>query len=407
MISYIITNNKEECYGCRACEQICPRHAISMETDNEGFLYPTLNNNLCINCTLCEQVCPFMNSQSKKEPIHWYASWAKDKQIIKKSSTAGIFALIAEYVLENKGIVIGCTINYKEKKAQHVIIDKHKDIHCLQGSKYMQSDTLNTFTLVKKALKENKLVYYTGTPCQIAGLRNYLIKDYANLITSDLICHGVCSNLFFQKEVEYWQNKLKGTITNFRCRSKRKYKWSDGGVIAFDLIKKNGKIKTYDIPAIKSIMYYAFAYADKAYNHRISCYNCLYKSSYRTGDITIGDFWGFEKFYKELATPERYRDGIALVAINTIKGNNFFSCILDKIQFKEIEKDKAILQEALISNKTKKEIPTLRYTLYKKILEMDYRMMAKKYLFTSNYYIQVTKMNINRFKRTIKEIIKK
>lgn len=400
MNSYLLTQDKEKCYGCRACELACSHSAIRIITDDEGFLYPKLNEDKCINCGLCRKVCPYDNASLKKRPIQWYACWAKSKALLMKSSTGGIFSVIAEYVISQGGVVVGCAVNYKKLKAEHIIVAHTSELDCMRGSKYMQSDTNQTFSLVKEVLKRGLMVYYTGTPCQIAGLRNFLRKEYENLITSDLFCHGVCSNLFFENELCYLERKYKGKIGNFRCRSKRKYRWIDGGVVAFDLTKKNGKTIPYDIPASQSIMYYAFAYADAPYNLRWSCYNCQYRSNERVGDITLGDYWGMESSHPELCTPKRLAEGTALISINTPKAETLFNHISGELEYLPVREQDAIVQDALTGSK--RDIPALRYTIYKSMVSMGYEKMAKRYLFTKRYWLKQKKKRLHNILHTIK-----
>lgn len=176
---------------------ICPNEAITMKSDEDGFIYPTINNNLCVKCGLCKSVCTFQNkSDSGNQPIATYAAINKNKSILTESASGGVFAALASIILEKNGVVFGCAYN-NEMIPVHICINNPLDIKKLQGSKYVQSNINSTYIEAKKYLEDCIWVLFTGTPCQIAGLKSYLGKDYDNLITADIICHGVPSAAFF------------------------------------------------------------------------------------------------------------------------------------------------------------------------------------------------------------------
>ena len=197
--------DKSNCCGCYACYNICPKHCITMKADDEGFWYPNINKADCINCNLCEKVCPIINkiectdncTDNKRTA---YAMINKNEQIRMKSSSGGIFTLVAEYIINNKGSVYGAVID-DNLDVKHIRIDKIQDIVLLRGSKYVQSQIGKTLNQVKKDLDNGEKVLFTGTPCQIQGLRTFLRKDYVNLILMDIVCHGVPSPLIWQKYI--------------------------------------------------------------------------------------------------------------------------------------------------------------------------------------------------------------
>ena len=184
--------DKHNCVGCRACEHICPKQCITISADREGFNYPTVDTDICIDCHLCEKVCPVLVNYDTKEPMKALGCKAKSEEIQLKSSSGGIFSIIAEEILNNNGLVYGASFD-DEFRVKHICIDNIDDIDTLRRSKYVQSDTSDTFKSVKNDLEAGRMVLYCGTPCQIKGLSLFLRKQYDNLITVDFVCHGVPS----------------------------------------------------------------------------------------------------------------------------------------------------------------------------------------------------------------------
>ena len=191
---------KEKCSGCSACYPICPTNAITMEYDEEGFLYPIVNYEKCTNCGLCSKVCPELNFEfdNKKTP-KCYAMQATD-EIRMKSSSGGMFTILADYIFERDGFVCGVAFNKNENwKVEHIIIDKKEDLDKLRGSKYVQSDKKDIFKQIKELLNKDKYVLFSGCPCEVAGLKNYLRKNYDKLILVDLLCGSVESPKIYEK----------------------------------------------------------------------------------------------------------------------------------------------------------------------------------------------------------------
>ena len=184
--------SQDTCTGCGACYNICSRKAINMSQDAEGFLYPIINVTLCVECGLCEKICPILHPLGKYKPADVpIAAISKDQFIVKESSSGGVFSVLSKYILENEGLVYGATMD-EIYNIYHTVVHNELELARLRGSKYVQSNTLETFREVKTYLKGHRKVLYCGTPCQIAGLRNYLGNiDTEHLYTIDLICHGV------------------------------------------------------------------------------------------------------------------------------------------------------------------------------------------------------------------------
>ena len=350
---------------------------------------------LCIQCGICEKICPMNNDTfgtSSYEP-YYLGTWAKSKEYLMSCSTGGICTLIAEYILNKGGKVFGVIFDEEKICASHCQINNLSEQKAMRGSKYIQSDVKQTYHEAKLLLEKGILVYYTGTPCQIAGLKAFLRKDYDNLITTDLICHGVFSKKFLKYEYEMYRKWYGINITNFKFRSKRHFPWSRGGVINFNVGKKH--IERF---AKYSPMYYAYTFAKDKLNLRYSCYNCKYRTiSKREGDIMVGDYWGGSKLYPKQFTRERKRYGVSLIKINTEKGNKIIEAIKDKVFFFPITEQDANQQPDLKG--IKRYIPQERYVIYKKIEELDYEEYAAQFMNIPHfkckgildYYIQFLK----------------
>jgi acetyltransferase-like isoleucine patch superfamily enzyme/coenzyme F420-reducing hydrogenase beta subunit len=402
--SYLFDTNKEFCSGCRACEFVCARHkAITMTEDSEGFLYPVIDSAKCINCKLCEKYCPMTLENEVKTDTNFdaeiYGVWAKDNMIAKESATSGICTIISEYIIEQNGIVFGVQLNEDKQCAEHIVITDKRDLPLIKGSKYIQSDTGNRFKETETYLKESRLVSFIGTPCQIAGLKSYLKRDYENLITIDLICHGVFSKKIYQKELSYLKKIWGEEISNLKFRSKKVYPWTMGGIVNFD-VKKNGKTKHVEIPAKFSPMYHAFAYSEDGANYtlRPACYNCKFRVMDRVSDIMVGDFWGMQKYHSKYNTVERRKYGVSLVSVNTIKGKDIFCKINDRIEFFLTDREKAAQQPALLGGK--RSIPLKRELIYENLDKMDYGTLSKNIIFPHADFD--FEKNMNRYIRQFK-----
>ena len=204
----ICVQDKSKCSGCHACSSICPKKCISLVADEEGFLYPKVNEKECLNCNLCEQVCPFLNpiGISKDEAPIAYAAKNLDEGTRTKSSSGGVFTAIAEHVIGQGGIVFGSAFD-SPYNVVHIGVQKKDELQRLRGSKYVQSKIGNTYQEAKEALVSGRVVLFTGTPCQIGGLKAFLKKDYPNLYTQDLICHGVPSPKIFKEYKKFIEKK--------------------------------------------------------------------------------------------------------------------------------------------------------------------------------------------------------
>ena len=369
-----------QCVGCRSCEQSCPKSCISMREDKEGFIFPHVNEN-CINCGLCVKNCPILTPyQNKTFSIERYAIISKNKAILNNSSSGGAFGGIAYFVLKNKGVVFGAAYDKDLKVKQTPVIDK-SELSKIQGSKYVTCNTENSFSQVKQFLESGKTVLYGGNPCQIAGLRAFLGKEYDNLYTMDLICHGVPSEKLFQRYLEWVGKKTHGKVIYYGFRDKDIAGWSCGGKT---LIKT--KTKTKVIEGICDPYYAAFLRCE---TYRESCYTCPFaKSNNRIGDITMGDFWGTDKDYPSIPS----KNGISFCTINTEQGKRLFESVKDFFDVYEVPADETLKVNIAYNQQSLR--PEVRSVIYNNI-DSDLFSFFRKFRY-EKYPILIVKKAVRK-----------
>lgn len=301
---FLKTNNLNECSGCAACYSICNHKAISMQTDENGFLIPVRDNNLCTKCGLCEKVCPIEHPDYSYS-LNPSAFAAYDPKERRYSSSGGIFYTIAKYVIAQGGVVFGAAFD-GNMQLRHIAVETIEGLELLRGSKYVQSNIGEIFKDVAKQLKLNRLIYFTGTPCQIAGLKSFLRKPYDNLITSDLVCHGVPSQKLFDMHLKYLENRTGSKVDAYSFRDCRYW------MIREKVHYTNGK-ETVVNDGNMSPYLYAFGLG---YSYRECCFDCKFAKIPRQGDITLADYWGVGRFHPEIDD----RGGVSMVLLNTAKG---------------------------------------------------------------------------------------
>lgn len=348
------------------CEQICPVQAIKMIENDEGFIEPSVDNNKCIDCGLCARRCPQLNDILKmnSKVIEVYAAKNKNVEEQKVSSSGGIFPVLANYVLDKNGKVYGCILD-ENLTVKHIGICNKAELSKFKGSKYVQSNTENTFREVKTDLKNDKLVLYSGTPCQIAGLKAFLGKEYNKLITVDLVCHGVPSPKLFKTYLMWLQDKNNSKIISYEFRNKEKNSSEKIAKVIFE----NGKVKYINS---KVDSYYKMFLEAKTF--REVCYSCKYANAERQGDITLGDYWGIEKEH-----PDFYdKNGISLILINTKKGKDLIKTVIENIDIEQSTLEKVVRKNENLKHPSKRE--NIRDKAYEKTIFLDYQKGMKKNL---------------------------
>ena len=324
------TKEKHTCSGCTACVSACPIGCISMQEDEQGFLYPVIDHERCIKCDACDKVCEKAATRVEvKEAPVGYGAVAKDPSLPRKSSSGGIFSLLCEDILSQGGVVAGASFTSDYKAVRHELVSQSEELSKLRGAKYLQSDLGNTFLAIEECLRSGMKVLFSGTPCQVDGLKAFIGEKSENLICIDMVCHGVPSPMIWRKYCSEIEKKEKGYIRFVNFRHK-KYPWEKPSV---DTQFKNEKI----IFRTKSEDPYMRLFLSD-YTLRPSCYQCQHKGVNRKADITIADFWKINRVLPELANDA----GNSLVLAHTDKGRDIIQRIWGKMNVKETDPIEAI-----------------------------------------------------------------
>ena len=287
--------NKTECCGCGACAQRCPRQCIQMQSDKEGFAYPVIDTKQCSDCGLCNKVCPVINQQPTQQPVATYAATNCNQAVREESSSGGIFTQLAVETINNSGVVFGAAFNEKWQVV-HTYTGEESGIKQFRGSKYVQSRIGDSYSVAERFLKEGKEVLFSGTPCQIAGLKRFLRKEYKNLKTVDFVCHGVPSPLVWEKYLdEVCRANDIATISDIQFRNKTEG-WKKFS-LQITYTGNDGKEKKFREPLNENLYMKCFL-GDLCL--RPSCYSCPARSGKSGSDITIADLWGAQTICPEI-----------------------------------------------------------------------------------------------------------
>ena len=305
---------RDICTGCSACSSVCPEKAIAMAPDTEGFLQPRIDRSKCVGCGLCRKVCPVLTTPLKNhDSPECFAFKTRDRELLRSSSSGGAFSELALPVIRSGGVVFGCVMTAPDFVAHHVLAESESALAAMRGSKYVQSDIGNAFVKCKEVLLQGRKVLFSGTSCQIAGLKVFLGKEYANLITVDFICHGVPSPAVWKKYLGQHEAVAKSKVNSISFRNKH-YSWKKYSLaVSFDNEKRNL------INSLGKDLYLKAFIGN--YCLRKCCYTCSFKPGQGSvSDITIADFWGIEE-----VCPEAFDDlGVSAVIVHTTNGRTAF-----------------------------------------------------------------------------------
>lgn len=376
-------NEMKKCSGCYGCVNICPKGCIEMKVNKEGFWYPYTNKSLCINCDLCKRVCP-INNEVEIEEFKTIALGCKNKNIDVriKSSSGGIFFLLAQKIIRDNGVVFGATFNLKFE-VYHTYAETIEGCIQFRGSKYVQSKIGDTYKLVKRFLDDGRKVLFSGTQCQIKGLNLFLNKKYENLLLVDIICHGVPSPLVFSKYINKLSCNNKDDIKTINFREKSKG-WKDFSYVTeFNNGYRQSETQQENI--------YMRGFLNNLYL-RSSCYQCSAKDGKSGADISLGDYWGINKIDPSFDDDK----GTSLVLINSKKGKDFFDKVSHNVEFIE-----ANLKEAINYNSC-----IIKPSYYNEMRKKFFKLLEKNDIedaIEKSLHITFG----GRIKRKIKYIIKK
>ena len=378
---------KKDCCGCNACVQKCPKQCISLKEDFEGFLYPIVDKATCIDCGLCEKVCPVLHQNEPREPLKVYAAKNYNEEIRKQSSSGGIFTLLAEKIIQESGVVFGARFD-ENWEVRHDYTETIEGLAAFRGSKYVQSRIEDNYLKAETFLKQGRKVLFSGTPCQIAGLKRFLRKEYENLLTVDFICHGVPSpgvwRRYLQETVVRMCDKNsvstdpisieKARIESISFRDKesgwKKYSFT----LTLSATTWSGVKNTVSLSEVFPKNTFMKGFLADLYL-RPSCYACPAKCGKSDSDITIGDFWGIQNYYPELDDDK----GISLLIISNKNCKDLLLQVqlyeqkeIQHVYFKSVncpsEREKFFLKETCIYDRINKLCQNTKLTIIKKMI---------------------------------------
>lgn len=305
----------EDCCGCGICSAVCPTKAIKIIKDFKGFDYPVVDKQRCIDCSKCTRFCDFRKQKDGDENIESvYALQHKDDYILKESSSGGAFTAISDYILSIGGVVVGAVIDNNDFCVKHVCGETNVLRDRMRGSKYVQSSLKEVLPDIKKYIDEEKLILFSGTPCQCAAIRSLFRNFLEQFVFIDLVCHGAMAPVLLQENVRLWEKKKNNRAIDYKFRDK-KFGWEHTHTIIFSNNKHYSSIKVSQLIKLHSI------------SMRPSCYHCKYASKKREGDITIGDFW---EANKDVGICDH--KGTSFITVNSDKGKDILNKVIGNVK---------------------------------------------------------------------------
>lgn len=373
MLEYINTGDVSRCCGCRACEQICPKGAISLKPNDEGFMYPVLDEAACVHCGLCEKVCPVMNRPQGQEPVGVYAVQHYNDALLKTSSSGGVFRLLADHVIGQGGCVVGCVWGEGNRPVL-AIAEKREELAPMQGSKYLSSDTNTVYPQVKELLEQGRLVLFTGSPCQCAGLLTFLRKPYDNLYTADFICHGMPSQQIFDAYIASVEKKRHARVEDIKFRDKSRRGW--GHCISYVCngvkVTEFGKTNPYDFGFLSGYM------------NRYICYSCPFTGKQRFTDFTFCDYWGYSAHQIALEGSK----GVSAVSVNTERAARLQQALADQAAWISTQIEHVAEENPSMLHEEHGNPPEMRRHIYRMVAQDGWETVAKRHLRMKHYYLK-------------------
>ena len=386
------------CTGCAACSAVCPSDSITMQADAEGFLYPRINADTCTDCRLCRQTCPadpeatmnLKRADVGSEFPKVFAAWNLDGDIRRQSSSGGVFTALAEDILSRGGVVVGAAFD-DDLVVKHVCVEKGGELHRLRGSKYVQSEVAPTIhRRIRALLEQGRRVLFSGTPCQVAGLRAFLKQSFENLFCCDLICHGVPSPKLFARYVGHsTENRDRVVRVDFRDKTNG---WKSFGVRQQ---RENGESLFSTMHADPYIQAFLRNYA-----LRPACYACAFATTSRFGDLTLGDFWEVAKKYPEY---DRDDKGTSLLLVNNVKGESWLDACRPKLFLGLADLATAIAGNPMLVHSSRR--PPHRDVFYRDLEVMEISPFIKKYRLEGQLYRSRILSNIARRVKAIADTL--
>ncbi len=360
--------SKEQCTGCGACMKICPKDAITFRPDEEGFPSPVIDGEKCVQCGLCEKTCPALHPPETRPLGDAYAVQCLDRESLRESTSGGLFTVFAREIFRRGGVVYGCVwdeqYNAVVRKAEN-----EEEMEPMRGSKYVWSWAGDSFPEIKAYLEEGRTVLFTGLPCQAAGLKKYLRKDYENLYLVDFFCGGAPSPYAFHEYLKTITKDVPPEKLRFKFRDKEKF--GVGVNISYQGKGKRVHQKYYENP-------YFFSYHTKVF-HRPPCYHCQYRYEQRADDLTFGDYWGISQFHQEFDV----RAGVSALLVNTEKGKDLLDAVRKDLKIVPTRvEDIAVGNNLTLGDqRTEFHVPQFRDGFFTVLRSKGWKAAERKYLY--------------------------